>query len=127
MENNTNEYKFDQFYSDIKVLKNAVASLQRKVAFQEEIINKLLDFVNEKNNRFVTYTNDSDEGEYSEAGVSREFVDIYQKEMENKTYRTLKEYCEEEGAQRDMSELTSHDKQILTEFSTTSQNIQIYI
>lgn len=96
MENNTNEYKFDQFYSDIKVLKNAVASLQRKVAFQEEIISKLLDFVNEKNNRFVTYTNDSNEGEYSEAGVSREFVDIYQKEMENKTYRTLKEYCEEE-------------------------------
>lgn len=96
MENNTNEYKFDQFYSDIKVLKNAVASLQRKVAFQEEIINKLLDFVNEKNNRFVTYTHDSDEGEYSEAGFSGEIVDIYQKEMENKTYRTLKEYCEEE-------------------------------
>lgn len=96
MENNTNEYKFDQFYSDIKVLKNAVVSLQRKVAFQEEIISKLLDFVNEKNNRFVTYTHDSDEGEYSEAEFSREFVDIYQKEMENKTYRTLKEYCEEE-------------------------------
>lgn len=96
MENNTNEYKFDQFYSDIKVLKNAVTSLQRKVAFQEEIISKLLDFVNEKNNRFVTYTKDSDEGEYSEAEFSREFVDIYQKEMENKTYRTLEEYCEEE-------------------------------
>lgn len=96
MENNTNEYKFDQFYSDIKVLKNAVASLQRKVAFQEEIISKLLDFVNVKNNRFVTYTYDSDEGKYSEAEFSREFVDIYQKEMENKTYRTLKEYCEEE-------------------------------
>ena len=96
MRYNTNEYKFDQFYSDIKVLKNAVASLQRKVAFQEEIISKLLDFVNVKNNRFVTYTYDSDEGKYSEAGVSGEVVDIYQKEMENKTYRTLKEYCEEE-------------------------------
>lgn len=96
MENNTNEYKFDQFYSDIKVLKNAVASLQRKVAFQEEIISKLIDFVNEKNNRFVTYTHDSDEGEYSEAGFSGEFIDIYQKEMKNKTYRTLQEYCEEE-------------------------------
>lgn len=96
MENNTNENIFGQFYDDLKTLKHAVASLQRKVAFQEEIISKLLDFVNEKNNRFVTYTNDSDEGEYSEAGVSGEFVDIYQKEMKNKTYRTLKEYCEEE-------------------------------
>lgn len=96
MENNTNEYKFDQFYDDIKVLKNAVASLQRKVAFQEEIISNLLNFVDAKNNRFVTYTNDSDEGEYSEAGFSREFVDIYQNEIENKTYRTLQEYCEEE-------------------------------
>lgn len=95
MENNTNEYKFDQFHDDIKVLKNAVASLQRKVAFQEEIISKLLDFVNEKNNRFVTYTHDSDEGEYSEAWFSGD-VDIYQKEIENKTYRTREEYCEEE-------------------------------
>lgn len=95
MENNTNEYKFDQFYDDIKVLTHAVASLQRKVAFQEEIISKLLDFVNEKNNRFVTYTHDSDEGEYSEAYFSGN-VDIYQKEIENKTYRTLGEYYEEE-------------------------------
>lgn len=95
MENNTNEYKFDQFYADIKVLKNAVASMQRKVAFQEEIISKLLEFVDTKNNMFVTYTNDSDEGRYSQAWFSGD-VDIYQKEMENKTYRTLGEYCEEE-------------------------------
>lgn len=81
---------------NIKTLLNAVSSLQRKVAFQEEIISKLLDFMNEKNNRFVTYTHDSNEGKYSEAGISREFVDIYQKEIENKTYRTLGEYCEEE-------------------------------
>lgn len=95
MENNTNEYKFDQFHGDIKVLKNAVASLQRKVAFQEEIISKLLDFVDTKTNRFVTYTYDSDEGEYSEAWFSGD-VDIYKNEIENKTYRTLEEYCEEE-------------------------------
>lgn len=80
----------------VKDLLNAVASLQRKVTFQEEIINKLLDFVNTKNNRFVTYTKDFDEGEYSEAGFSGEVVDIYQKEMKNKTYRILGEYCEEE-------------------------------
>ena len=96
MENNTNEFKFDQFHDDIKALLNAVASLQRKVAFQEEIISKLLDFVHAKNNRFVTYKHDSDEGNYSEAEFSREFVDIHQKEIENKTYRTLEEYCEEE-------------------------------
>ena len=40
----------------IKYLPNDITSLQRKVAFQEEIISKLLEFVNEKNNRFVTYT-----------------------------------------------------------------------
>lgn len=95
MKNNTNENIFGQFYDDLKTLKHAVASLQRKVAFQEEIISKLLEFVDTKNNRFVTYTNDSDEGEYSEAWFSGD-VDIYQKEMENKTYRTLEEYCEEE-------------------------------
>ena len=95
MENNTNEYKFDLFYNEIKTLLNAVASLQRKVAFQEEIISKLLEFVDTKNNRFVTYTHDSDEGDYSEGWFPGD-VDIYQKEIENKTYRTLEEYCEEE-------------------------------
>lgn len=95
MENNTNEYKFDLFYNEIKTLLNAVASLQRKVAFQEEIISKLLEFVDTKNNRFITYTKDSDEGEFSEAWFSGD-VDFYQKEIENKTYRTHGEYCEEE-------------------------------
>ena len=80
---------------DVKVLQNAVAELQKKVAFQEEIISKLLEFVDAKNNRFVTYTRDSDEGQYSEAWFSGD-VDIYQKEIENKTYRTLEEYYEEE-------------------------------
>lgn len=80
---------------DIKTLLNAVASLQRKATFQEEIISKLLEFVDAKNNIFVTYTNDSDEGEYSEARFSGVIVDIYQKEIENKTYRTIGEYCEE--------------------------------
>ena len=79
----------------IKDLLNAVASLQRKITFQEEIISKLLDFIDTKNNRFVTYTQDSDEGNYSEAWFSGD-VNIYQKEIENKTYRTLTEYCEEE-------------------------------
>lgn len=96
MEKNTKENIFGQFYDDLKTLKHAVASLQKKVAFQEEIISKLLEFVDSKINRFVTYTRDSDEGEYSEAWFSGD-VDIYQKEIENKTYRTYDEYCEEEG------------------------------
>lgn len=80
---------------DVKVLLNAVASLQKKVAFQEEIISKLLEFVDTKNNRFVTYTDDCEDGDYSEGWFPGD-VNIYQKEIENKTYRTLEEYCEEE-------------------------------
>ena len=92
MENNTNEYEqiFGQFYDDLKTLKHAVASLQRKVAFQEDVIKKLLRFVDE--NKLAAY---GEHGEMSDAYFSGD-TEFFQKEIENKTYRTYDEYYEEE-------------------------------
>lgn len=84
MENNTNEYKFDQFYDDNKTLKHAVASLQRKVAFQEEIISKLLDFVDDTT--FLTTKNDI---QYFNGNAK-----CYLNEIKNQTYRKQKEIGE---------------------------------
>ena len=86
MENNTNEYKFDQFYSDIKVLKNAVASLQRKVAFQEEIISKLLDFVDDSMFLVSPKAKQGADIQYFNGNAK-----IYLKEIKDKTYRTVDE------------------------------------
>ena len=83
---NTNEYKFDQFYDDIKVLKNAVSSLQRKVAFQEEIISKLLNFVDDS--MFLVSPKAKQEADIQYFNGNAK---VYLKEIKDKTYRTVDE------------------------------------
>lgn len=79
---------------DVKVLLNAVASLQRKVEFQEKVIKDLLKFVS--NNELLArshYVYEDDDG--ITAAECNMPIEFYLDEIKDKTYRTYGEYYEE--------------------------------